>query len=172
MEEEVIGDNPTLGGDMQTMVEFDAAIICIHGRAIAPSCAICHRSNWLDCPVRPDQSGAPRTVGDVVREFLAAKKIPSVKVVRQYVREKQRQARAAARRRAKPAKLDSKGRNYKKWSIIAGLVVASGILLYEGGKLVLKLGSIKRGKRSPSGGRQDRRSFFLTALLNIIKVWD
>ena len=26
---------------MLTMVEFDAAIICIHGHTIAPNCAIC-----------------------------------------------------------------------------------------------------------------------------------
>ncbi|MBI2055349.1 MAG: hypothetical protein HYT42_00430 [Candidatus Sungbacteria bacterium] len=142
-EEEVTGENPTLGGDMRTMVEFDAAITCIHGHTIAPTCALCHRPNWLDCPVRSSEPGVRRTVGDVVREFLEAKKIDSVRVVRRHVRTKQRQARAAARGKTKTPK-SAKGRSYKKWAVIAGLTAVSGVLLYETGKLVLKLFTERR----------------------------
>lgn len=144
--EEVTGENPALGGEMHTMVEFDAAITCIHGHTVAPHCALCRRPNWLDCPVRSDEPGARRTVRDVVREFLEAKKIPSVRVVRRHIREKRLQARAAARKETKAP--EPRGRTYRKWSIIAGLTVVSGILLFEGGKLVLKLLAEKKNKDS------------------------
>lgn len=146
--EEVTGENPALGGDMLIQVQFDAETTCMHG-ILAYCCAICHRTNWFECPVRPDpddESSQPRTVGDVVRKYLESKKISSVKVVRRYVRRKQRQARAAARRQVKPPKAAPKGQTYRKWSVIAGLAVVSGILLYEGGKLVLKLWVNKVGK--------------------------
>ncbi len=53
VEQEVTGDQPDLGGDMRVMVEFQAAITCKHGHAIAPTCAWgCRRSNWLDAVVR------------------------------------------------------------------------------------------------------------------------
>ena len=144
--EEVTGENPTLGGDMLVMVEFDAGITCTHGHTIAPHCDLCHRPNWLDCPVRSDHPGVERTVRDVVREFLKAKKILSVQVVRRHIRDRERLARNTARKKTNPAKPEPKGRTYKKWGIIAGLTVVSGILLYETGRLVLKLFTEKRDK--------------------------
>ena len=137
MEEAVGGENPALGGEMLTMVEFNAAVICIHGYTIAPPSDSCYRPNWLDCLVRPHKLGECRAVRRVVDEFSKAKKIPSFLVIRRHIKEKQRQIQAVTGKKTEAPK--PKDRTYKKWSIIAGLAVVSGILLFEGGKLVLKL---------------------------------
>lgn len=118
-------DHPTASaGEERIIREFRAAITCKHGHAIAPACAQdCRRPNWLDCLVRSDGT-EQRTVGDVVRKFIASGKIPSVEVIERYLR-----GETAKERR----------KSYRKYALIAGLSVASGTLLYEGGKLLLRL---------------------------------
>jgi len=119
------GEHPDLHGDMRVMAEFRAAITCKHGHTIAPSCGQgCRRPTWLDSLVRTEPGQPPRTVGDVVRDFIESSKIDSVEVVERYIEGEVRRERR---------------KRYTKVAMIAGVAVASGLLLYEGGKLVLRL---------------------------------
>lgn len=142
--EEVIGENPTLGGDMLTMVELHAAIICLHGHTIAPTCALgCRRKNWMDCPVRPKNPGEKRTVLDVVKEFIDAGKIASVEVVERYILGEQKRER---RRRLKKRSAIA--------AAIAGIAVTSLVLLFKRGELVLLLRGEKKPKETPADDRK------------------
>lgn len=126
-------DHPTpSAAEEQIIREFRAAITCKHGHATAPTCAQgCRQPNWLDCLVRSD-GAERRTVGDIVREFIASGKIGSVEVVERCV-----QGEAAKEQRQR----------YRKYALIAGLSVASGALLYEGGKLLLRLWAERHRKQ-------------------------
>lgn len=127
------GAPPESGEAKRILMEFEAAITCRHGHTIAPLCWRCSRPNWLDCPVRTEPGEPPETVGDVVRRFLEEGKIASVEVARRHVEGKRR------------------ARRYRRFAAIAGLSVATGILLYQGGKLVLHLWTEGKSGKSNSG---------------------
>lgn len=120
-----LGEPPGHRDHMKVMAEFRAAITCKHGHTIAPTCGQgCRRPSWVDSLVRTDPGHPPRTVGDVVRDFIEGGKIDSIEVVERYI---EGEVRKEQRHR------------YRKAATIAGLAVASGILLYEGGRLILRL---------------------------------
>lgn len=136
VDERTLGEHPDLDETAKTLIAFRAAITCKHG-IIAPTCGQgCRRPNWLDCLVRRkselDPEEKQRTVGDVVEEFISAGRIPSIEVVQRYVEGEQRKERR---------------RRYRKFAMFAGVTVASGVLLYEGGKLILRLWSDRKEKQ-------------------------
>lgn len=134
VDQEVTGDQPDLGGDMRVMVEFQAAITCKHGHTIAPTCARgCRRATWLDAVVRQqNETEPPRTVRDVVEEFIAAKKISGIEVVERFIR-------GAVRRERR--------KRYTKVAAVSGISVTAALLVYQGGKLFYRLWSEHRSDR-------------------------
>jgi hypothetical protein len=134
VDQEVTGDQPDLGGDMRVMVEFQAAITCKHGHTIAPTCARgCRRATWLDAVVRPrNETEPPRTVRDVVEEFIAAKKISGVEVVERFVKGEVRRERR---------------KRYTKVAALSGISVTAALLVYKGGKLFYRLWAERRADR-------------------------
>lgn len=103
---------------------FEADITCLHGM-LAPNCQDCRRPNWFDSIVRTEADGPPRTVGDVVREYVDVRRvIPSVQVIERYFEGKvERQRRTM----------------YTTYAALAGLAVIGGFLVFEGGKVALQL---------------------------------
>ena len=134
MDREVTGDQPDLGGDMRVMVEFQAAITCKHGSTIAPTCARgCKRATWLEAVVRQrTEHEPPRTVRDVVEEFIAAKKISGIEVVERFITGEVRRERR---------------KRYTKVAALSGVSVTAALLVYKGGKLFYRLWSEHRADR-------------------------
>lgn len=118
--------------------EFLAAITCIHG-LLATDCAYCRRPNWLESVIATAPGKPPWTIADVVAEFVPHR-IPSIEMVERYLDEK-----------GEPTRTEQ--RTMRKLVIAAGATIVGGVILYEGGKLVLRLlADIRsRGSSKPRG---------------------
>lgn len=111
---EIQGEAPDLKGKMQLlMVGFEAAIKCQHGNK-ALWCVLCRGKDWLEV-VTADG----RTISQVVEEFMG-RGIDWIEIEEYFGKEKKR-------------------RRIKKIAEVAGLGIISTLLLYQGGKLILRL---------------------------------
>lgn len=109
----------------QLMKEFDLAITCKHGNK-APWCGICQGKDWLAAI-----TASGKTVEEVVEEFVSRGIIERIEL-EEYLMAKKRR------------------RKIKEVAAVAGLVVVGGFLLYEGGKIILRL--ISQEKKSQKKG--------------------
>ncbi|MBI2459216.1 MAG: hypothetical protein HYV53_01535 [Parcubacteria group bacterium] len=146
MEEPQNGEYPALNQAERAIIWFSSAILCKHNvPAHLCSQRSCFREDWLDCLVREknpnSQSETPRAVRDVINEFVREGVIVRVEVIEKYFKEERKKMMKGGANRIAAALS-----RYKKSAAIAGLTIIGGALLYEGGKLILRMWAERRKK--------------------------